>query len=393
MTAAPPFDALLVDPRAHADGRVDAVFQQLRAELPVSRCEPPDFPAFWSVVCYDDVRSVYADPTAFGSTGGVLLRPSALGGDPGGGLTLALSDPPRHGALRGLLTPLFDERHARSLHDTMRRDVRSVLRRAADQGEVDLAHEIGQRLSSLQIARLLGVPEVDLEQVCCWIGESFAAGRPMTSHQALASYVIDMIYDRMERPLFDVIGRLVDGEPEGEPLSETEILLNVENILGASENAGLSLAAGFLGLLEHPSELSRLREDPRWVQPACEEVLRWASSASHSMRTARHDTVLSGVPIRKGDLVVVWVRSANRDDTVFESPRSFKIDRSPNRHLALGTGEHVCIGQSVARHQMRVVLESLRTEVASIEATGEVRWIESIAVSGPAELPVRIRMR
>ena len=82
------------------------------------------------------------------------------------------------------------------------------------------------------------------------------------------------IYDRMERPLFDVIGRLVDGEPEGEPLSETEILLNVENILGASENAGLSLAAGFLGLLEHPSELSRLREDPRWVQPACEEVLR-----------------------------------------------------------------------------------------------------------------------
>lgn len=385
-------DALLLDPTAHADGRVDTLFRELRAERPVSRCEAPDFPPFWSVVRYNDIRAVYADPATFGSAGGVLLRQSALGEDPGGGLTLALTDPPRHGALRRLLTPLFDERHARSLHDTMRGDVRSVLRRAADQEEVDLAHEVGERLSSLLIARLLGVPEYDLDQVCRWIGESFAAGRPMTSHQLLAAYVLEMIYDRMERPTSDVVGRLVDGEPEGEPLSETEILLNVENILGASENAGLSLTAGLLGLVEHPEELVRLRADQRWVQPAGEEILRWASSATHSMRVARSDTVLSGIAIKEGDLVVVWVRSANRDETVFDSPASFRIDRSPNRHLALGFGEHVCIGQTVARHQMRVVLEAFRSEVHSIELSGDVRWIESIAVSGPAHFPVKLRM-
>lgn len=384
---------ILVDPAAHSDGSVDEVFGALRAEAPVSYCEPTGFPPFWSVVRHDDVRTVYVDPEVYGSTRGVLLRPSELGDDPGGGLTLALSDPPRHGALRRILAPRFDQRAARRLHTTMRRDVDDILDAAAAHETVDFAHEVAERLSSMLIARLLGVPSEDLAQVCHWISESFAAGRPMTSHQQLASYVMEMVYTRMEEPSDDAVGLLVDGEAEGELLSDTEILLNVENLLGASENAGLSLASGVLALVLHPEEQARLAADPAMVPAAGEEMLRWASSATHSMRVTRQDAVLAGTEIPAGERVVVWVRSANRDEAAFDSPDEFRVDRRPNRHLALGTGEHVCIGQTMARHQMRMVLEALTTRVSTIELAGEVRWISSLAVSGPATLPMRIRMR
>lgn len=383
----------LLDPQVHADGTADEVWRWLREHQPVSYHPADEYPAFWSVTRYDDVKSVYADTMRFSSAHGVLLRATAAGDDPGAGLTLALTDPPRHRELRALLAPRFGERCARELAGQMRHDVRTVLAEAAQAREFDFAHAVAGRLSSLLIARLIGVPERDFGQVLQWIEEAFVAAKPMTSHVALTSYIIDLMDERFQDPSDDAIGILADGEVDGELLTETEILLNCENLLGASENAGLSIAAGMAALLAHPDQWRDLADHNEITATAVEEILRWGSSATHSMRTATTDTVLGGREINAGDRVVLWVRSANYDENEFTEPRQFQLRRQPNRHLAFGFGEHVCIGQTMARHQLRIFMDEMLSTVKSLEQVGEIEPLRSIAVNGPARLPMRMTMR
>lgn len=364
----------------------------MRREQPVVWHSDSDYPAFWSVSRYSDVRTVYERTDIFSSTHGVLLRPQASESDPGAGLTLALSDAPRHAHLRRALAPRFDLRCARGLSDVMRSDVRKVLASAAESGEFDFAHAVAGRLSSLLVARLLGVPNDDLDTVVRWIEEAFEAGTPMTSHSALIRYVIAMMDDRAVKTntTTDIVSRLLDLDIDGELLDETEVILNCENLLGASENAGLSMAAGMSAFLENPSAWETVVADFSVRPGAVEEILRWGSSATHSMRTATVDTTLRGCNISAGDRVVVWVRSANRDEKEFVAPHTFDIRRTPNRHLALGFGPHVCIGQTFARHQTRMLIDELASTNARFVQTGPITGLASIAVNGPARLPMRM---
>lgn len=384
---------MLLDPQVHADGTADEIWRWLRAHQPVHYHSAGGYPAFWSVTRYDDVKSVYANPAVFSSAAGVLLRPAALGADPGSGQTLALTDPPRHRALRKLLAPRFDERCARDLAAQMRQDVRDVLTEAAEEPEFDFAHAVAGRLSSLLIARLIGVPAGDLDQVTRWLAMAFAAAKPMTSHAQLTRYVIELMYERFAQRSGDALGILVDGDVDGELLTETEILLNCENLLGASENAGLSLVAGMAALLAHPDQWLDLAWHREITASAVEEMLRWGSSATHSMRTAATNTTIGRRAISAGDRVVLWVRSANYDEEEFAEPGRFLVRRRPNRHLALGFGEHVCIGQTMARHQLRIFLEEMLTTVKSFSQEGPAEPLRSIAVNGPARLPMRITLR
>jgi cytochrome P450 len=391
MTTSDP--SRLLDPKAHADGEAEETWRWMRTHEPVAFHDESTFPPFWSLTRYDDVRDAYSRPDIFSSEGGVLLRPRELGDDPGGGLTLALIDPPRHRDIRALLAPRFSEGCARSLADEMRADVRRVLSQAAEVDEVDFAHDVAARLSSLLIARLIGVPEVDFDRVTTWVEEAFAAAQPITSHMTLVQYLIELMYDRMEEPRQDAMSLLVDGEIDGKLFDETEIILNCENLVGASENAGLSIAAGIAAFLEHPNQWRALAADRGLLPTAVEEILRWASSATHSMRTATRDIEVGNRTITAGERVVLWVRSANRDESAFNVPETFDIARRPNRHLALGAGEHICIGQTMARHQLRILLDELLCADAVLEAAGPAVPLASIAVNGPARLPVRVRLR
>ncbi|WP_432173732.1 cytochrome P450 [Streptomyces sp. Tue6028] len=395
MTVSTYTPADVLDPELHASGEVHRLWRWMRQHAPVHWHEPGDLPGFWSLTRYEDVRNAYQNPAVFSSAQGVLLRPTELGVDPGSGQTMALTDPPRHRALRGQVADRFTERCARSLADEMRAEIRSVVTRAIEKGTCDLVHDIGARLSSYNISRLLGVPPGDREQLLTWSTEAFESGKPLTSHVALMRYFIDMMYARMETPAEDVMGLFVDNEVQGDLLTETEILLSCENLVGASENAGLSMAAGMLALAGHPQQWQRLvrERDGELVRTAVEEVLRWTSSATHSMRTATTDTVVQGRRIAAGDRVVLWIPSADRDESVFTDPDRFDLGRQPNRHLALGTGEHVCIGSTMARHQMRMLLETLAELVAVIEPAGDVEPLRSITVNGPAHAPVRLVAR
>ncbi|UUV31600.1 cytochrome P450 [Amycolatopsis roodepoortensis] len=382
--------ARLTDPALHADGDPHAVWHWMRGHSPVHRHEASDLPAFWSLTRYEDVRAAYRDPKVFSSARGVLLRPSKFGEDPGAGMTLALTDPPRHKDLRAVVAGRFTTRAVRELEDYMRKAVRTILADAIERERFDFVHDVVGRLSMYTIGHIMGVPDEDHEQLYQWTNEAFEAGVSLAAHQELMRYFIDLMYARMSGPADDVVSLLAGDTVQGELLPEEEILLNCENLVGATENGRLALAGGIEAFLEHPGEWERLRADRDLLAPAIEEILRWTSSAVHSMRSVTEPVVIGGQRIERGDWVVLWVPSANRDEEVFPEAGRFDIGRSPNRHLALGGGEHFCLGSVLARAQAQLLLTELLDTPHRIEQDGPAARVRSIAVSGPETLPVRL---
>jgi cytochrome P450 len=386
MTA--PAVTSLVDPDLHATGDPHAMWQWMREHSPVTWHPPTDLPAFWSLTRYDDIRAAYRDPKTFSSARGVLLRPTEFGDDPAGGMTLALTDPPRHKQLRGIVADWFTARSVRWLEDAMQTAVRSVLARAASMGEFDFVHDVAGRLSIYIIGHIMGVPEEDHERVFQWTNEAFEAHVSLAAHQDLMRYFIDLMYQRMTAPTDDLVSSLVGGTIDGELLTEEEILLNCENLVGATENGRLALAGGMQAFLEYPGEWQRLQADRSLLASAGEEILRWTSSATHSMRSVTAPVVVGGQSIAAGEWVVLWVPSANRDASVFVDPYRFDVGRTPNRHLALGGGEHFCLGSTLARAQLRLLFSSL-LDFGRFELAGDAVRVRSLAVGGPAVLPMR----
>ncbi len=380
----------LVDPRLHATGDPHAIWRWMREHSPVHRHDAGELPAFWSLTRYEDIRAVYRDPATFSSAHGVLLRPLALGEDPGAGQTLALTDPPRHKQLRALMADWFNTRAVRQLEDFIRDAVRDTLAKAVEQGSCDAVHDVAARISLYVIGRTIGVPREDQESLFDWTNEAFLAHRSLAAHHGFMGYFIDLMDQRMAEPTDDLLSSLVHGTVDGEPLTEEEILLNCENLVGATENGRLALAAGLLALLEHPAELARLRADRTLLPTAGEEILRWTSSAAHSMRTATRPVVIRGQRIEAGEKVVIWVPSGNRDEDVFPDPDRFDVGRTPNRHLALASGEHFCIGSTLARTQLRLLLSEVLDSGIGLEPAGPAMRLSSIHVAGPESIPLRV---
>lgn len=380
----------LVDAALHADGTAHAVWQRMRETSPVHYHQAGEYPAFWSLTKYDDIRAVYRDPSAFSSERGVLLRPAQAGDDPGGGLTLALSDPPRHKDLRSIVADWFSTRAVRGLSGHISAAVRTTLGWAAKQEECDFAHQIAGRISLSVICRILGIPEQDHDAVLAWTDEAFAAHTSLAAHQDLMDYLTELMYRRMLEPTGDLMSALVGSTVEGDLLSEEEVLLNCENIIGATENGRLALIGGMFAFLRDPGQWERLRLDRDLMPSAIEEILRWTSTATHSMRTATRPQTIRGRRVEAGDRVVLWLPSANRDEDVFSDPHAFDIARNPNRHIALASGEHFCIGSTLARAEMRILFSTLLDTTERIELTGPPVQVRSIAVNGLDRLPVRI---
>jgi cytochrome P450 len=176
---------------------------------------------------------------------------------------------------------------------------------------------------------------------------------------------------------------------DGRPLTDEEVLLNCYNlVIGGDETARLAMSGGLLALIQNPAQLARLRAEPDLIEPAVEEILRWTTPASHIGRTVTADTEVAGVPMAAGDVVTLWLKSANRDETVFDRPEVFDIGRSPNKHATFGHGQHFCLGAHLSRVEIRALLRTLIDEVTDIRQTGEPAYQESNFLTGVNSLPV-----
>jgi cytochrome P450 len=389
-------DINVTDPGLYSRGNPYAVFRWLRANDPVRWQPPRDLPGFWILTKYDDVRAVYRDPATFSSARGILLRPEEHGADPGGGRTLALTDPPRHRQLRALVDEWFVLRSVRKLEAEMREAARDVVSRALERERCDFVTQIAARIPLYVICKMMGVPRDDWEHIFTLTNEAFGAGEAAMrrlAHLEILQYFEDLAGRRAKSPDDDLVSVLATAQIDGRALTSDEVLLNCDNLLvGGTENTRIAAAGGMLAFLQHPAEWRALAREPATLLPsAVEEVLRWTSTATHIMRTATRPVVIRDRHIGEGERVTLWNPSANRDESVFTDPDRFDVRRSPNRHLALGAGEHFCLGGTLARAELRLLYEELLGQTDRIDLDGEPAMINSIVVNGVERLPVRLR--
>ncbi|HEY2104831.1 MAG TPA: cytochrome P450, partial [Candidatus Binataceae bacterium] len=164
-------------------------------------------------------------------------------------------------------------------------------------------------------------------------------------------------------------------------------------VIGGLDTTRNSIAGGLLELIRNPDQMRRLREDRSLMRPAVEEILRWTSAITHSMRTALKDTEIRGRQIKEGDWVVVWNASANRDEEAFVNPDQFDVARDPNDHYAFAYGEHFCLGAHLARLEIRLIFEEILERMPDVELDGEVEWLASNLLHGVKRMPIKFTPR
>ena len=208
----------------------------------------------------------------------------------------------------------------------------------------------------------------------------------------LFAYSSELAAQRRVDPHDDLISILTQAEVDGERLSELEIdLFFLLLSVAGNETTRNLISHGLLALIENPDQLARLRADRSLMSSAIDEMLRWGTPVMNFRRTAMHDTELGGQQIKEGDKVVFWHISANRDEKVFENPFAFDVGRSPNDHIAFGSGgPHYCLGANLAKMEIRVMFEELLDRFSDMEVVGDVSRLRSNFINGIKHIPLRV---
>ena len=401
-------DLSLTDLDFFVTGDPHPIWAELRATDPIHWTERQGKSGFWSVTKYEDVLAVYRDPATFSSMGGITLGPSERR-DPdapqrqfGFGQMMILTDPPRHTKMRQLINRRFTPRALAPHEPHVRAITTEIIDSVAERGECDLAVDVAAKLPTAVICEMLGIPREDWELMFTLGNMSLGAEDPeyqmdgsaqktaAKAQQEVFGYFMARITERRKTPGDDLVSALCQGEIDGVPLSDIEILFNCFLlILGGQETTRNAISGGMNELMRNPEQRARLAADRSLMPTAIEEILRWTSPITHIMRTATRDVEMKGRTIRKGDRVLLWNASANRDEDVFTQPYRFDIERSPNDHLAFGYGEHFCLGANLARVELRVILDELLTRLPDMQVAGAMERLRSNLLAGIKHLPVR----
>jgi len=408
-------DVDLVDLDRFEGGFPHAVFDFLRRHAPVWWHPPspkaPGGEGFWVVSRHADVLAVLRDPATFSSEaggersgGGTTLDDLPRGVGPG--VMLNMMDPPRHDAIRLLVNKGMKPGTIARLEDGLRARTRAILDAVVPRGRCDFLRDVAAELPLQVTAALFGVPQADRHKIFEWttafvdyadreLGQSSA--RLARAAGELAAYGADLIAEKRARPGDDMLSLAIHAAvpaASGPPrrLADAEILPLLSLLLVAgAETTRNAIAGGLLALIERPAQLSALRADRSLLATAVEEILRWTAPTAYNRRTATRDVELGGQKLRAGDKVTHWYPSANRDEAVFAEPARLDVRRDPNPHLSFGHGVHHCLGASLARSEIRIVLEELLPRVAEIELDGAVEWARSNKHTGIRSMPVRWR--
>ena len=221
-----------------------------------------------------------------------------------------------------------------------------------------------------------------------------------TSEQALLNLnnAIDTFFqyfdgitrDRRANPRDDIATVIANGTIDGEPIGSFEAMSYYSLVATAGhDTVSSSIGSAVLALCEHPEEFRKVKQNPDLIPSLVEESLRWSSPVRHFMRTAATDYELRGQQIKAGDWLMLCYLSGDRDEEVFENPDEFRVDRTPNKQLSFGFGGHMCLGQHMARLEMRVFFEEFLAKVSSLELAGTAEHSRAVFVGGLKALPIR----
>ena len=413
----------IADPKAYADEkRLHNAFTWLRREMPVGLVELEGYDPFWAVTKHADILNVERQndlfhngdrPTTLVNREGDEKVRMLTGGSPHLIYSLVQMDNPDHFNHRKLTQAWFLPQNIRKLETGIRELARATVdKMAAMGGTCDFARDVAFLYPLRVIMQILGVPPEDEPRMLKLTQELFgttdpemnrSGASPLDSQEVLTSlletvqdftnYFDAITEDRRAHPRDDVASVIANGKINGEPLTHRGAMGYYIIVAAAGHDTTSNTTAGGLwALAENPGEFKKLKADLSLIPSYVEETIRWVTPVKHFMRSATADTEVHGQKISKDDWLMLCYPSGNRDEEVYPDPFAFKVDRNPNKHVAFGYGAHVCLGQHLARMEMRILWEELLPRLKSVELAGQPRLVEANFVSGPKTVPIRFEM-
>lgn len=411
-----------IDPKSYADDSVHEAFRWLRANNPLGKAQLEGIYPFWLVTKHADILEVSRQndlfhsgdmPTTFTTKEADEKVRAMTGGSPHLVRTLVQMDAPDHPKYRVMTQSWFLPQNIRKLEDRIRQIAREhVDRMAALGGECDFVNEIALYYPLRVIMEILGVPPEDEPRMLKLTQELFGAQDPelnrdkqaeMGSPEAMAAiqaviadffmYFKGITDDRKANPREDVASVIANGQLDGQPINDFEAMSYYVIVATAGhDTTSSSTAAAIWGLAANPGEFAKVKADPSLIPGLVDEAIRWMTPVKHFMRSATADTELGGRKIAKGDWLWLAYPSGNRDEEVFTDGDAFRIDRKEGKHLAFGYGAHLCLGQHLAKMEMRILFEELLPRLKSLELNGEPKLAQASFVGGPKTLPIKYEM-
>jgi cholest-4-en-3-one 26-monooxygenase len=377
-----------------------AAFDRVRREAPVYWHRDKETPGFWAITGHPEVVQVSKTPQLFSAARrGVFLFESNEEDLANLQLMLVNRDPPQHTRMRRLVSLGFTPRRIARLEERVRLLAGEIIDRVAARGACEFVTDLAADLPLQVIAELVGVPMEDRGKVFEWSNKligfddpEYVGDREEQKRTAMEVYLYgnQLAEQRRQQPKDDLTSVLINGEVDGERLTEMEFdLFFLLLLVAGNETTRNAISGGMLALIEHPEQRARLVADPRLIGTATEEILRWVSPVNCFRRTVMQDTSIGTQAVREGDKVVMFYPAANRDGRVFPNPHAFDVGRNPNEHLAFGIGTHFCIGNALARLEIRVMFEELLRRLPDIELAGRVERLRSSFINGIKRMPVR----
>ena len=380
---------------------------RLRREAPVHFVDPERGRAYWAITRHADIVEISRQPDLF--TNWPRFKAAEGSDELAAVRTLSTMDPPDHRTYREIVSRRFTPRALEKLREPIEAvtvELMDGLELEGTTAEFDFVERVAAPLPILIIAWVLGLPREDWEHIYQLTNAAIGFADPQFQREGesledtlrrsrgeIFEYFAGLSAERRKNPGEDLISELACAKIDGRPLPEDELLAYYFILVVAgNETTRNAVSGGFLAFAEHPEQWARLRADPGLLRGAVEETLRWVSPVIHHARTAARDTEIRGVPIAKDDTLTLFYPSANRDEEVFTDPFTFRIDRPRNPHLALGVGEHVCLGAHLARLEIELALRHLSKRIESMERIGPTLRLASANVGGIKQLPVRLHL-
>jgi cholest-4-en-3-one 26-monooxygenase len=393
----PGFD--FTDPDIYAERLPVEELAEMRRSAPIWWNEQPygaggfDDGGFWVVTKHKDVKEISLRSDVFSSLKKTAL-PRYKDGTVGeqverGKFVLLNMDAPQHTRLRKIVSRAFTPRAVERLRDELNERAHRIVEAAAGEGSGDFVEQVSCELPLQAIAGLMGVPQEDRKKLFHWsnqmVGDQdpeFADNDAINASAELIMYGMQMAAEKTKNPGQDLVTTLVQADVDGHKLSEDEfgffvILLAV----AGNETTRNSITQGMMAFTDYPDQWELFKKERPIT--AADEIVRWATPVTSFQRTAVQDYDLSGVQIKEGQRVVMFYRSANFDEDVFENPFTFNILRDPNPHVGFGgTGAHYCMGANLARMTIDLIFNAIADQMPDLTSAGKPERLRSGWLNG-----------